>query len=146
MNLKKFLPTITAHAHCDVPCGIYDPTPAKIASKTVQRMVSQILELKAPEATDSASLAHYQNDLARRINTKEEHAQLCKEEVLILWSDYFKPEHLEKYPDLHDIFWTTVKLTSQNKQDVDSEKANQLVESVDKIAKIFYETKTFCYW
>lgn len=142
MNIfKKFLPHISAEAHCDVPCGIYDPTAAKVAAKTVQRMVDQINDLHLPEAGDEHAMAHYQNDLVRRIKTKEEHAMICKTELWTLWSDYFKPEHLEKYTDLHDKFWQATKLCSQNKQDVSAEKAKALVEAVDEIAKIFYATK-----
>ncbi|PIR87552.1 MAG: superoxide dismutase, Ni [Candidatus Harrisonbacteria bacterium CG10_big_fil_rev_8_21_14_0_10_45_28] len=139
--LKKLLPKVTAQAHCDVPCGIYDPTPAKIAVKTVQRMINQINELIPPPPADAKAMDHYFNDLVRRVTTKEEHAQICKKELLILWSDYFKPEHLEKYPDLHDKFWKATKLCSACKQDVDEEKANQLVSAVDQIAEIFYQTK-----
>lgn len=70
---------------------------------------------------------------------KEDHAELCKKEILILWTDYFKPEHLEKFPDLHDLVWKTCKLCSDNKRAVDEEKAKELVEAVDKIADIFNE-------
>lgn len=138
---KKLLPHISAEAHCDVPCGIYDPTAAKVAAMTVLRMVNQLNELKAPNTDDAVALNHYHNDLTRRINTKEEHAMQCKQELWTLWSDYFKPEHLEKYPDLHDKFWQATKLCGQNKQDVSEEKAKALVEVVDEIAQIFYESK-----
>ncbi|MBI4119695.1 MAG: superoxide dismutase, Ni [Parcubacteria group bacterium] len=129
---KKILPTIVAEAHCDIPCGIYDPTPAKIAAKTVQRMVMQIKELE-----DKDDL----HGIMRRIAVKEQHAELCKKELQILWSDFFKPEHLQKHPDLHEKFWNALKLCSKNKQSVDEEAARALVAAVDEIAKIFYEVK-----
>ena len=138
--LKKVLPIINAEAHCDIPCGIYDPTPAKIAAMTVLRMVKQIKEL-------SASGNHHQDDpeylnmVTRRITVKEQHAAMCKNELSILWSDFFKPEHLEKYPNLHDLFWKTAKLCSKNKQEIDEVAAQDLVKAVDEIAKIFYEVK-----
>ncbi|PIR87433.1 MAG: superoxide dismutase, Ni [Candidatus Harrisonbacteria bacterium CG10_big_fil_rev_8_21_14_0_10_49_15] len=144
MNFKYILPNLTARAHCDIPCGIYDPTAAKVAAMTVLRMVNQLSEIEPPigdDAEDAHALNHYHNDIVRRIQTKENHAQICKNELLILWTDYFKPEHLEKYPDLHDQFWTATKLASQNKQDVSEDKAKQLVEAVDEIAQIFYTIK-----
>ena len=140
--LKKLfgiLPLRFAYAHCDVPCGIYDPKIAQIASQTVLKMVQKIKELKKGE-TDDEKL-NYKNSLTRMILTKEEHAQKCKEEILILWTDYFKEEHLEKFPDIHDLFWKTAKLCSKNKQEISLESAQELVDSVNNIAQIFEKSK-----
>jgi len=138
----KFLPKIKAKAHCDIPCGIYEPTPAKIAAKTVLRMVEQLEVFKPPkDLNDNRAMLQYLNTINRRIAVKEEHTQICKKELYTLWSDFFKPEHLERFPNLHDIFWQSVKLCSKNKQEVDKEAAEKLVEAVDEIAKIFYEAK-----
>lgn len=140
--LSYIFSEITAEAHCDIPCAIYEPTPAKIAAMTVLRMVLQINELKLPEdLNDALARAQYVNMLARRITVKEEHAQLCKKELLIFWTDFFKPEHLEKLPQLHDMFWKASKLASKNKQEVNEDAARELVAAVDEIAKIFYEVK-----
>ena len=146
MNIKdsfmNMLPSITAEAHCDIPCGIYDPTPAKIAAKTVVRMVMQIEDTHPPTASsDAHEVAHYMNAVGRRVAVKEEHARICKHELLTLWSDFFKAEHLAKYPNLHDMFWNAVKLCSKVKQDVDKESADKLVAAVDEIARIFYDAK-----
>ena len=122
-------------AHCDIPCGIYDPISAKIAAQTVLKMVMRIQALG--NGGDTAS----QNSLSRYITVKEEHATLCKKELDILWHDYFKPEHLEKYPDLHAMVWETTKLASTNKQTVDAGAAQSLVDSVDAIAETFWATK-----
>ncbi len=130
-RLLKFLPAKTVYAHCDVPCGIYDPKSAQIAAATVLKMVQKLKEYPEEDL----------NNRVRAIWTKEEHARKCKEEILILWTDYFKAEHLEKYPDLHDTFWQAAKLCSLNKQNVDEKKAQELVQAVDKIADIFAETK-----
>ena len=81
------------------------------------------------------------NSVVRFITVKDEHAQKVKEELNILWADYFKPEHLEKYPDLHEVFWNANKLAGANKQTVSSDSAKKLVESVDEIATIFWATK-----
>ncbi|SVD13906.1 uncharacterized protein METZ01_LOCUS366760, partial [marine metagenome] len=118
--------------HCDIPCGIYDPISAKIAAQTVLKMTMKI------EALGNTSDA---NSLNRFIAAKEKHAELVKHEIDILWHDYFKPEHLEKYPDLHTKVWNTTKLAASNKQNVDSKSATQLVTSVDEIALIFWATK-----
>ena len=140
--MRDFLPKITAKAHCDIPCGIYEPTPAKIAAKTVLRMVEQLEAFKSPkDSSDAKAMLQYQNTISRRIVVKEEHAQICKKEHYILWSVFFKPEHLKKFPNLHDLFWKATKLCSQNKQEINKEAADKLVVVVDEIAKIFYETK-----
>ena len=134
--LIKLLPTKPIYAHCDIPCGIYDPHAAQLASQTVLKMVQKINELpkENPSVTD-------RNNFVRMVHVKEEHAELCKREVLILWTDYFKAEHLEKFPNLHDLVWKTTKLCSDNKRVVDEAKAQELVEAVDKVADIFNQTK-----
>ena len=134
--LDKLLPSYTAFAHCDVPCGIYDPKPAQIAAATVLKMVD-ILE-KIDQSNKSLD---DRNTLIRAIWTKEEHARKCKEELLILWTDYFKPEHLTKFPNLHDTFWKAAKLCSENKQHVSRESAEKLVAAVNEIAEIFNQSK-----
>lgn len=133
---SKLLPTYIALAHCDVPCGIYDPKPAQIAAATILKMVQKIQEL--PEGNPTVQ---DRNSFVRFVLTKEEHARRCKKEILILWTDYFKQEHLEKFPDLHDKFWKAAKLCSKNKQEVNIDAANELVKAVDEIADIFFKTK-----
>ena len=130
-QLMRLLRAREAHAHCDIPCGIYDPISAKIAAQTVLKMVMRIQALDDPQG----------NSFSRYVAVKEQHAELVKHEVDVLWHDYFKPEHLEKYPDLHTIVWETTKLASANKQGVDLGAAQQLVASVDKIAETFWATK-----
>ncbi len=136
--LTKFLSSKPVYAHCDIPCGIYDPQPARMAAATVLKMVQKLNELKKPEHDN---WMEYKNSMTRMILVKEEHAQICKQEILILWTDYFKSEHLEKFPDLHDIVWKAAKLCSDNKRAVDETKAKELAEAVDKIAEIFTQTK-----
>jgi len=138
----EFFKIIRAQAHCDIPCGIYDPTPAKIAAKTVARMIDQMEELATPaDMSDKHAAASYVNSLSRRIAVKEAHAETCKRELAILWSDFFKPEHLATHPNLHDLFWKALKLCSKTKQDPHKEDAVALVAAVDEIARIFYEVK-----
>lgn len=136
-NILNFiLPQITASAHCDVPCGIYDPKSAQIAAKTILKMVTLISDL----STENLSVEDREK-FVRYVLTKEEHAKKCKEELYILWSDYFKEEHLIMFPDLHDKFWKVVKLVSENKQRVSLESAKRLVVAVDEIADMFDKTK-----
>ncbi len=133
--LVKIFPAKQVFAHCDIPCGIYDPHVAQLAAKTVRTMVQKIQAL--PHNSELIT----QNSLVRMVLVKEQHAEICKKEILILWTDYFKPEHLEKFPDLHDLIWKTTKLCSENKRGVDEAKAQELIEAVDKIADIFNQTK-----
>ena len=135
--LIKLLPTRSVYAHCDIPCGIYDPKSAQLAAKTVLTMVQKINELPKENAS-----VEDRNSFVRMVQVKEEHAEICKKEILILWTDYFKSEHLEKFPDLHDLIWKTAKLCSDNKRAVDEVKAKELIEAVDKIAVIFEKTHT----
>lgn len=133
---------IEAEAHCDIPCGIYDPTAAKIAAKTVARMTEQIEELALPtDWQDQQAVAHYAASLARRIAVKEAHAEICKRELEILWIDFFKPEHLKDVPNLHDLFWKATKLCSKNKQEISAAAAAELLAAVDQIAEMFYRVK-----
>lgn len=130
------LPITTAYAHCDVPCGIYDPTMARVAAATVVRMVEKIEALPKENPT-----VEDRNNFVRMVVTKEDHAQKCKDELLILWADFFKEEHLKLFPDLHDTFWKAEKLCSENKQHVSMEKAQELKDQVEKIAEMFFKVK-----
>ena len=125
-------------AHCDVPCGIYDPISAKIAAQTVLKMA---VRLEAVDLSSGGADVSVPNSVARYIAVKEEHAQGVKNELNILLSDYFKPEHLADHPNLHELFWNANKLAGANKQGVSSSSAKKLVEAVDEIAKIFWSTK-----
>ena len=130
------------YAHCDVPCGIYDPHQAAIAAKTVYTMTKKLTELPTPgpSAAPSEALEH-RNTIVRMVQTKEAHAQACKSELLILWTDYFKPEALSMFPDLHDTFWKAAKLCSYNKQHVDLAKSQELMDVVAKISDMFQKAE-----
>ncbi len=136
-RLTSFLaPKTVVHAHCDVPCGIYDPSAAQLAARTVARMVELIGQLD-PSSTAMADRQKF----VRCVAVKEEHAEKVKREVQIIWSDYFKPEHLEKYPDLHTKVWNLLKLAGKNKQNIDAEAAAQLEAAVAEFAEMFWATK-----
>jgi len=129
-------PATTVHAHCDVPCGIYDPHGAELAARTVARMVELIGGLPKEGRTE-ADMAKF----LRCISVKEQHAEIVKREIQVLWSDYFKPEHLERYADLHDRTWKILKLASKNKQNIDAAAAAELEAAVKEYADIFWSTK-----
>jgi nickel superoxide dismutase len=135
--LHKVYPAQEVHAHCDIPCGIYTPEPALTAAKTVVKMIEKIEAL--PE--DMPPTTETRNAFVRMVHVKEEHAQKCKQELLILWTDYFKPEHLGDFPDLHNTFWKAAKLCSKNKQEVNMAAAKELQEAVELVASIFEKTK-----
>ena len=128
-------PSTVARAHCDVPCGIYDPHEAEIAAKTVSKMVELMTGLEGSTDQDS------RNKFIRCVAVKEQHAEKVKHEVQVIWSDYFKPEHLEAHPDLHDKVWKLLKLAGKNKQNVDAEAAAQLEAAVKEFSDIFWATK-----
>jgi len=121
-RLTRWLrPSTTAYAHCDVPCGIYDPHQAELAARTVARMVELIGQLPKENPTE-ADRAKF----VRCIAIKEQHAEIVKHEIQVIWSDYFKPEHLERYPDLHDRTWKILKLADKNKQNIDARRLPSL--------------------
>ncbi|CAN5450845.1 superoxide dismutase, Ni [soil metagenome] len=116
------------YAHCDLPCGVYDPAQARIEAQSVMA-----IQEKYESLDDSGKI--------RAIFIKEERAELVKHHLWVLWSDYFKPEHLEKYPDLHDKFWKATKQASECKHHNESEEGQKLLEMIDEIAEIFWSTK-----
>ncbi len=130
--LDRIFPARIAYAHCDIPCGIYDPHIAQMAAHTVIRMTKLIEDAKEDP-----------HKIARYAKVKDEHAELCKHEIRILWGDYFKQEHLKDYPDLHELVWKIMKLASKARQEVNMQAADELLEAVNEIAEIFWETKGF---
>ena len=129
------------NAHCDGPCGIYDPASARIAAEAVLSMTKKMLDLKAPESGDSEAMAHYVNTMSRYASIKEQEAKKCKDDILVLWTDFFKPEHLSAHEDLHSLFWNTAKLCSACKVELSIDHANDLLGHVKKIHDLFWSVK-----
>lgn len=127
-----------ARAHCDIPCGIYDPHLAQVAALTVIRMDDLIADLAKAETADKVV---YHNSMSRYIAVKEEHAELCKREVRVIWGDYFKQEHIDKFPELPGLTHKIMQLGSKARQTADREIAMQLLEAVNRFAEIYWETK-----
>jgi len=105
------------------------------AAATCGRMVEKI------EALGELDSVEKHNNFVRMVNTKEEHAQLCKDQLYTLWSDYFKPEHLEKFPKLHDTFWQAAKQCGKVKQTVSADECKKLADMVHDISHIFADSK-----
>ncbi len=126
-----------ANAHCDIPCGIYDPHAAQMAAHTVIRMDMLIADLvKNPNMGPDE-----RTKMVRYTNVKEQHAEICKHEIRVLWADYFKPEHAQANPELHGLVWDTLKLASKAKQGTSMADAEALLANIEKIAEIFWKTK-----
>ena len=122
-------PRRTVHAHCDLPCGVYDPAQARIEAESVKACQEKY------QGSDDAIFQE------RAITIKEERADLVKHHLWVLWTDYFKPEHVEKYPDLHDKFWKATKLAGDAKKSTDPAQGQQLLDAIEEIANIFWKTK-----
>jgi nickel superoxide dismutase len=122
---------VEAAAHCDLPCGVYDPAQARIEAESVKNCIVKYHD------SDDDQFRH------RAIKIKEERADLVKHHLWVLWTDYFKPPHFEKYPQLHELFNETTKLAGAGgvKGSLDVAVADQLLGKIDEIAEIFWETK-----
>ncbi len=128
-----------ASAHCDIPCGIYDPHQAQVAVLTVIRMIDMMTDLEAQ--SPEAKKIDYHNSITRYIAIKEEHAELCKREVRVIFGDYFKKEHVEKYPELPELTHKIFQFGSKVRQSASRENALQLLNLVNRFAEIYWETK-----
>lgn len=124
-------PTRVVHAHCDLPCGVYDPAQARIEAESMAKIVEKYHASDDPVFRDRAILI------------KEQRGELVKHHLWVLWTDYFKPPHFEKYPQLHGLVNEATKLAgaSGSKGSADPKVAEELLAKIDEIAKIFWETK-----
>ena len=118
-----------AHAHCDLPCGVYDPAQARIEAESV---------LKIMELYNGSKDNVFKT---RCIQIKEQRAELVKHHLWVLWTDYFKPEHLKAYPDLHSLFWEATKTAGEAKKTSDVKVGHRLLDLIGEIDKIFWQTK-----
>lgn len=123
------------YAHCDIPCGIYETDTMRHAAETCLRMIEKIEALGEVDSQDKW------NNFTRMVATKEQHAQKVKHEVYVLWSDYFKAEHLDKFPNLHETLWLLAKQASAVKQTVDKQACMTLLDKVAAVETIFQQSK-----
>ena len=130
MRLPRFLtPRTVVSAHCDLPCGVYDPAQARIEAESIKAIAEKFQANSDPDFR------------TRALIIREQRAELVKHHLWVLWTDYFKPEHLEKYPNLHDTFWKATKLAGEAKKSVDPAQGQQVLDAVLEIEKIFWDTK-----
>ncbi len=128
---RIFRPRLEATAHCDLPCGVYDPAQARIEAESVKAVQEKYQGNDDPDFR------------ARAIEIKEQRSELVKHHLWVLWTDYFKPPHFEKYPQLHTLVNEATKLAgaSGTKGELDAAKADELLAKIDEIAEIFWDTK-----
>jgi len=138
-KLDKKLHFEPVDAHCDIPCGIYDPHHAQIGALTVIRMVDLIDDVVKEHG--KIETAEFTNSMARYIAVKEEHAELTKHEIRVIWGDFIKPDHLEAYPQLNGLAHKIMQLGSKARQIVDRETSLALLDAVNEFAEIFWKIK-----
>ncbi|WP_433244685.1 superoxide dismutase, Ni [Streptosporangium sp. CA-135522] len=131
MLARLLRPKHVASAHCDLPCGVYDPAQARIEAESVKAIMEKYAANEDPVFR------------TRALIIKEQRAELVKHHLWVLWTDYFKPPHLETYPQLHQLFWDATKLAGAagGKGTVDASQADELLAKIDEISKIFWATK-----
>ena len=127
--LDRLSAPATVYAHCDLPCGVYDPAQARIEAESVKATM---------EKFNASSDEVFKQ---RAIVIKEERADLVKHHLWVLWTDYFKPAHQNKYPQLSDLFWKATKAAGETKKTNDTKIAQNLLDQIAEIDRIFWETK-----
>jgi len=137
MLSRLLKPRRVVRAHCDLPCGVYDPAQARIEAESVQKIQEKYQDAEA-QKKPSESVEDFRT---RCLLIKEHRADLVKHHLWVLWTDYFKPEHLEQYPDLHDLYWRATKAAGEAKKSVDPTQGQELLDLIGEIDKIFWETK-----
>jgi nickel superoxide dismutase len=136
--LRRLLqPRRVVRAHCDLPCGVYDPAQARIEAESVQKIQEKYQDAEG-QKKPTESIEEFQT---RCLMIKEHRADLVKHHLWVLWTDYFKPEHTERYPELHDLFWRATKAAGDAKRAVDPKQGQELLDLIGEIDKIFWETK-----
>ena len=131
MLSRLFAPTLEVRAHCDLPCGVYDPAQARIEAESIKMIIGKVADNDDPDFR------------TRAIIIKEQRAELVKHHLWVLWTDYFKPPHFEKYHELHDLFNRATKAAGAagTKGSMDPASGQQLLDLIAQIDKIFWETK-----
>jgi len=127
--IDRIRPPLDVHAHCDLPCGVYDPAQARIEAESVQKIQELYQGNEDPVFRE------------RAIFIKEQRAELAKHHLWVLWTDYFKPEHVEKHPELHELFWEATKEAGEAKKSENPRQGKKLLDLIGRIDKIFWETK-----
>jgi nickel superoxide dismutase len=128
----------TVSAHCDIPCGIYDPHLAQLSALTVIRMLDLMTDL---QNTHKDTDLEFRNSMIRFVTVKEEHAELCKKEIRVIFGDYIKKDHIDKFPELPELTHKIMQVASKSRQTAARENGLELLGLVNRFAEIFWETK-----
>ena len=123
-------------AHCDIPCKVYDPAISIIAVVTILRLIDLIEENEKDQINTSRTVT-----LSRLASEKEKHAKIVKDEITVIWGDYFKSPQLESFPETHNLVHSIMQSASKCKQEVNREAAEKLLEQVNEFATVFWKTK-----
>jgi nickel superoxide dismutase len=123
-------PPKRAYAHCDLPCGVYDPAQARVEAESVKAIMEKYAD------SDDETFRQ------RCVQIKEERAELVKHHLWVLWTDYFKPPHLEQFPNLHELFWKTTKAAGDVKKSLNPVDGQKLLDLISEIDEIFWKTKS----
>ena len=129
LAVDRIVPPPKVHAHCDLPCGVYDPAQARIEAESVKACMEKF--------NDSSDDVFKE----RAVNIKEQRAELVKHHLWVLWTDYFKPDHLKTYPQRHELFWNATKAAGDTKKTNDPKVAQGLLDQIKEIDTIFWATK-----
>ena len=129
--LALLTPRTVVSAHCDLPCGVYDPAQARIEAESIKGIIAKVADNDDPDFR------------TRAILIKEQRSELVKHHLWVLWTDYFKPPHFEKYPQLHELFNKATKQAGAagGKGSMDPAEGQKLLDYIAEIDKIFWETK-----
>lgn len=137
MAIRSWLRPRTVHAHCDVPCGVYDPAQARIEAESVKAIQQRYQDAEKMKSANES----VEDFRTRCLVIKEQRADLVKHHLWVLWTDYFKPNHLDKYPELHKLFWEATKEAGLAKKSTDANQGQKLLDQINEIDKIFWDTK-----
>ena len=126
---KLFAPTIEVAAHCDLPCGVYDPAQARIEAESIKAIIGKVAD------NNDADFR------TRAILIKEQRAEEVKHHLMVLWADFFTKDHFEQFPNLHQLFWDGVHGAGDVKKSTDVAVAEKLLKTIDEISDIFWQTE-----
>jgi nickel superoxide dismutase len=129
-TIDRFHAPDVVSAHCDLMCGVYDPAQARIEAESVHKIAQKYQDSDDPVFRE------------RAVFIKEERAELVKHHLSVLWTDYFKPPHVEEFPHLHDLFWRAIKQAGDAKKTMDPAAGEKLLQLIDEIDTVFQKTKS----
>ena len=143
-SLFLFIISSTIHAHCQVPCGIYDDALRIVQIKedvtTIWKAMKQINEL-----SKKGSGAQTMNQMVRWVTTKEEHAKHIQTVV----SDYFMAQRIkpkdkgksgrQKYVDQTLVLHQVIVAAMKCKQTTDLSSCDTLSDLIEVFSNSYFD-------